>query len=138
MHHRPVDVSKGEDYIASLLSRAGYEFAREVTIEGVKRKQLLRYDFGVYSNGVLQSLIEVQGQQHYVRVNVFQPTRADFTRYQEHDRIKISACLARGLPLYIIPYCDLDSIQSAQDIFQDKYLAKSKWHNDNNNPYKHN
>lgn len=138
MHYRPTDVSKGEDYIASLLSRAGYKFAREVIIEGVKRKQALRYDFGIYSNGELQSLIEVQGQQHYVQVKMFQPTRADFTRYQEHDRIKISACLARGIPLYIIPYCDLETIQSAQDIFQDKYLAKSKWHNDKNNPYKHN
>ena len=103
-------MSKGEDYIASLLSRADYKFAREVSIEGVRRKQALRYDFGIYSNGELQSLIEVQGQQHYVQVKMFQPTHTDFTRYQEHDRIKISACLARGLPLYIIPYCDLETI----------------------------
>lgn len=129
-------MSKGEEQIAKLLSREHYKYAREVTIAGVRRHQSLRYDFGVYKKDKLSALIEVQGEQHYHQVKLYQPTKTEFTKQQEYDRIKISACLAREIPLYIIPYCDLPTIEKASDIFQDKYLAKTKWHNDNNNPYK--
>lgn len=128
-------MSKAEDKIVGILSRAGIELAREVIIPGVRRKQMLRYDVGIYENGKLRALIEVQGEQHYHQVKIFQPKISDFQKQQEHDRIKISACLARGIPLYIIPYYDLDKIISIDDIFQQKYLAKSKWHNDKNNPF---
>lgn len=40
-------MSKGEELIAHLLSRAGYAYEREYIIPNVKGKKPLRYDFAV-------------------------------------------------------------------------------------------
>ena len=125
-----MSMSKGEELIARLLSHAGYIYEQEYIIPDVKGKKPLRYDFAVLDRrGKVQCLIEFEGRQHY------EYTQA-FYRYQEHDRIKINACLARGLPLYIIPYTEEGNLKSVQDLFQPKFLPKSKWHNDYNNPLK--
>ena len=56
--------------------------------------------------------------------------RAKFLRQQENDRRKISYALANNIKMYIIPYWEKENIKNSQDIFQDKFLVKSKWHND--------
>ena len=130
-------MSKGEELIARLLSRAGYTYEREYIISDVKGKKPLRYDFAILDRrGNVQCLIEFEGRQHYEYTPYFHENPQAFYRYQEHDRIKINACLARGLPLYIIPYTEEENLKSAQDLFQPKFLPKSKWHNDYNNPLK--
>ena len=130
-------MSKGEELIARLLSRAGYTYEREYIIPDVKGKKPLRYDFAVLDRrGNIQCLIEFEGRQHYEYTPYFHENPQAFSRYQEHDRIKINACLARGLPLYIIPYTEEENLKSADDLFQSKFLPKSKWHNDYNNPLK--
>ena len=40
-------MSKGEELIARLLSRAGYAYEREYIIPDVKGKKPLRYDFAI-------------------------------------------------------------------------------------------
>ena len=32
--------------------------------------------------------------------------------------------------MYINPYWEKENIKTSKDIFQDKFLVKSKWHND--------
>lgn len=124
-------MSNGEEKIAKILAKERITFQREVVLPYVKRKQPLRYDFGIFNDKKeLVALIEFNGLQHYKQVPHFQKTRQDFEKQKEYDRIKISASLARGTPLYIIPYTDEWQINSSKDIFQEKYLAKSKWHND--------
>ena len=49
---------------------------------------------------------------------------------QEHDRRKISYCLANDIKIYIIPFWEIDKITTAQDLFNDKFLARSRWKND--------
>jgi hypothetical protein len=49
---------------------------------------------------------------------------------QEHDRRKISYCLANNIKIYIIPYWELPKITSAAELFSDKYLARDRWKND--------
>ena len=130
-------MSKGEELIARLLSRAGYTYEREYIIPDVKGKKPLRYDFAILDRrGNVQCLIEFEGRQHYEYTPYFHENPQAFQRYQEHDRIKINACLARGLPLYIIPYTEEENLKCADDLFQPKFLPKSKWHNDYNNPLK--
>lgn len=130
-------MSKGEERIAQLLTHEGYKFQREYIIPQVKGKQPLRYDFAVLArDGTLECLIEFEGRQHYEFTPHFHENRQAFARYQEHDRIKISACLARRIPLYVIPYTDEEKLLCAHDIFNPIYLPKSKWHNDYHNPTK--
>ena len=124
-------MSKGEERIAKILARHGYNFKREVVLPNVQRKQPLRYDFGIYDrNGNIVALIEFNGAQHYRQVQKFQKTQRDLDKQKEYDRIKISAALARNIPLFIIPYTEEENLFDPKDIFQDKFKAKTKWHND--------
>ena len=88
---------------------------------------LYRYDFYLPS---LNILIEAQGAQHYEHSKFFHKKRSDFTKAQERDRRKISYALAHKIPLYCIPYWDIESIKTPSDIFKPSYLATSKFHND--------
>ena len=49
---------------------------------------------------------------------------------QEHDRRKISYALANDIKIYIIPYWEISKITVARQLFQEKYLAKTRWKND--------
>lgn len=88
---------------------------------------LYRFDFFLKEKNII---IECQGAQHYTFTKIFYKNRSDFTKAQERDRRKISYCLSKKISLYCIPYWDIDSIKKFSDITQDKYLAKTKFHND--------
>ena len=75
-------------------------------------------------------IIEFQGQQHYQYIEKFYRNRAQFESAKERDRRKISYCLAKNIPIYIIPYWEIDNIHSAADLFNQKFLAKNRWKND--------
>jgi hypothetical protein len=47
------------------------------------------------------------------------------------DMRKISYCLAHNIPLYIIPYWEIDNIKRAEDLFNPKFLAKDRYKNYN-------
>lgn len=56
-------MSKGEERIAKLLSRANYSFEREYIIQDVRGKKPLRYDFAVFNkDGSIKCLIEFEGR----------------------------------------------------------------------------
>lgn len=120
-------MSKGEDKIIHLLRAANIKFEREKTFTDLRGGKF-RYDFYLPSYNIL---IEVDGEQHFKQVKVFQKTRSDFLKQQEHDRRKNSYCLSRGILLYRIPYWEIQYIKSFQDIISKKFLVKDKWHNDN-------
>lgn len=119
-------MSKGEERIASLLRKDRIKFEREKQFKDL-RQGLYRFDFYLIDKNIL---IEFQGQQHYIFVSKFYSNRSDFTKACERDRRKISYCLAKKIPLYIIPYWELENLNSSNDLFQDKFLARSKFHND--------
>ena len=121
-----MNTSSYEQHIIQILRAAGVKFIREKTYSDLKGGRF-RFDFYLPGFGCL---IEVDGLQHFRQVAKFQRTRADFLKQQEHDRQKNSYCLANNIPLYRIPYWELSSIQSIKDIFNPKFLVKSKWHND--------
>lgn len=88
---------------------------------------LYRYDFFLPE---INTVLEVNGEQHYTYTKKFFKSKTDFSRAQERDRRKISYALARGIKIYCIPYWEIDKLSSVDDLFSQKFLAQSKFHND--------
>ena len=122
-------MSKGEEKVIQLLKKGRYKFEREKRFTDLKKGKY-RFDFYVHRGRSKFCLIELQGQQHYQQVKKFHRTRAEFVAAQERDRRKISYCLANQIPLYVIPYWELDKLTSAADLFQEKFRARDRWKND--------
>lgn len=121
-------MSKLEEKIITLLQKDGYRFRREKSYKDLNKGKY-RFDFEVYVDGA-PALVEIQGNQHYQRVQKFFHSRKEFLKQQERDRRKISYCIVHGIPLYVVPYWEVEKLNSAKEIFQEKYLAKSMWKND--------
>ena len=115
-------MSSYEDKIVRILRGGSISFVREKTFDDL-RKGLYRFDFYIPARNVL---IEVDGEYHWRPIR----GRAALLKQQEHDRRKNSYCLAHKIPLYRIPFWELDNIQKVSDIFQDRFLIKTKFHND--------
>lgn len=122
-------MSKGEDKIVDLLNQAGIYFIREKTFSDLKGGKF-RYDFYLpyVEGGPL--IIEFNGEQHYHYVTRFYKNRQQWMKQLEHDRRKISYCLANGIKIQEIPFWELNNIQKAADLFKDEYTAKTRWKND--------
>lgn len=120
-------LSKFEEKIARILTDARVPFIREKTFKDLKHGYL-RFDFYFPLTG---ACCEIDGPQHMEYTKFFHKKRSDFTKAQERDRVKNSYCLARNIPLYRIPYWEMDNIHCVSDLFQDKFLVRSKYHNDN-------
>lgn len=87
----------------------------------------LRFDFYLpYFN----ILVEYDSLIHFKQVPKFHKNRQDFIHAQENDRRKNSYALAKSIKLYRIPEWELMNIKNLSDILQDKFLVKTKWHND--------
>lgn len=119
-------MSKGEEHLIRILRAANIKFEREKTFSDLKGGKF-RYDFYLPFYNIL---IEVDGEQHFKQVKKFQKTRKEFLHQQENDRRKNSYALANKIILIRIPYWEINNLKSFKDLFQDKFLVKSKWHND--------
>lgn len=85
---------------------------------------LFRYDFYLPQ---YNAIIEVNGQQHYTEA---WGGRTKLMKQKENDRRKISYALANNIAIYIIPYWDINKINTLEDILNKKYQATSRWFND--------
>ena len=120
-------MSNLELHILKILKQEGIPFVREKTFSDL-RKNKYRFDFYLPKQNVL---IEINGAQHYENISFFYKNRIEFKKAQERDRRKISYALANEIPLYIIPHWEIQNIKNSKQIFQKKFLATSKYHNDN-------
>ena len=122
-------MSKGEDKIVDLLNHKKIKYQREKTFSDLKHG-LFRYDFFLpyYDGG--PAIIEFNGEQHYHYVSRFYKNPREWRKMQEHDRRKISYALANDIKIFIIPFWEIDNIHSAYELFQEKFLAKTRWKND--------
>ena len=123
-------MSKYEDKIINLLNNAQITFLREKTFSDLKRG-LFRFDFYIPNLQGAPAIVEVDGEQHFKPIY----GRQAFLKGQEHDRRKNSYCLANNIPLYRIPYWEIKNLAEAKDIFKEKFLVKSRWHNDQLTPH---
>lgn len=119
-------MSSYEEKIIQILKKNKVPFIREKTFQDLK-KGLYRFDFFLPRENCL---IEVDGEQHYRFNKRFHKTRQDFLKAQERDRRKNNYALAHGIPLYRIPYWEIDELCGISQIFDEKYLVKSMYHND--------
>lgn len=111
-----------ESYFIQLFKKERVSFVREKTYKDLKNGAF-RFDF--YLNN-FDVLVEVDGEQHFKPVY----GRPAFLKGQEHDRRKNSYCLAKGIKLYRIPYWEIKNITKVEQIFNEKFLVKNRWHND--------
>lgn len=122
-------MSSYEEKIIKVLKKEKIRFQREKTFSDLKKGKY-RFDFYIPDYHGAPALVEVNGVQHYKQVKKFQKTRQDFLAQKERDRKKISYCLAHRIDLYIIPYWDIDKIDSAKTLFNPAYKAHSRWYCD--------
>ena len=119
-------MSSYEEKIIQILKKNKVPFVREKTFQDLK-KGLYRFDFFLPRENCLR---EVDGEQHYGFHKRFHKTRQDFLKAQERDRRKNNYALAHGIPLYRIPYWEMDELCGLPQIFDEKHLVKSMYHND--------
>lgn len=122
-------MSKGEDKIRRLLDEAGAVYVQEKTFKDLKQG-LFRFDFYVLNVAGAPAIVEYNGEQHYFSNPRFFKNRYEFLHQQNNDRRKISYCLANNIPIYCIPFWELDKIEKATDLFQTKFRANDRWKND--------
>lgn len=122
-------MSKGEDQVARILREAHIPFIQEKSFTDLKHNKF-RYDFYCPDVDGAKRIIEVNGEQHYHQIQHFHPTRAAYLKQQEHDRRKISYAIANNIAIYCIPYWELINIYQVDDLFNEAFRAKSRWHND--------
>lgn len=118
-------MSKYEDIVISILRKEHINFLREKTFSDLKHG-LFRFDFYILDLNGAPVIIEVDGEQHFKPIY----GRQAFLKGQEHDRRKNSYCLANNIPLYRIPYWEINDIKNISDIFTNAHLVKNRWHND--------
>lgn len=125
-------LSKGARKIFNILQNNNLSFQLEyefIDLVG-KKKVPLRYDFAILCGGRPIALIEFDGEAHFQQIKHFQQTTDKFKQAQERDRKKNQYALRNNIPLYRIPYWDIDKINTINDILQIKYRVKTKYHND--------
>ena len=123
-------MSKYEEQIVLILKQSKIKFFREKTFSDLKHG-LFRFDFYIPNLQGAPAIVEVDGEQHFKPVY----GRQSFLKGQEHDRRKNSYCLANNIPLYRIPYWEIKNLRTADDIFKDEFLVKTRWHNDYLSPH---
>lgn len=117
-------MSSYEEKIVKILKAAAIKFQREKTFSDLRGGKY-RYDFYIPSTN---TILEIDGQFHFKPIRGEQELKAQ----KERDRRKNSYALAHNIPLYRIPYWDLDNngIKNYNNLIQKKYLVTSRWHND--------
>ena len=124
-------LSRGARKIRDILENSNLTYQTEFTpskLSSFKNKPL-RFDFAIIHNGQL-IFIEYDGEQHFKYVPYFHKTKQQFSNAKGRDRHKNNYALAHKIPLYRIPYFEIENIKQFKDIIQDKFLVKTKWHCD--------
>lgn len=125
-------LSKGAQKIASILRQHLLPYSCEYEFSDLRGKKgvPLRFDFAVFNHGKLLALVEYDGEMHFQRVNHYHKNQSDYLRAKERDRVKNKYCLMNNIPLYRIPYFEIDNINTLQDIFSAEHRVTTKYHND--------
>ena len=107
--------SKLEIMTEEILKRHGLKYDTQIKFDDLigTGGGALSYDFGIYKDDKISTLIECQGLQHYEPVEYFGGIE-QFERQQLHDRLKRDFARAQNMELIEIPY----SYQTSEEIEQ--------------------
>jgi hypothetical protein len=122
-------LSKGEELIKNILEREGISFKREYSFPDLLsfKKKPLRFDFAIIENGKVTALIEWDGQQHYEYIEHFSKNKQKWNYLRANDVKKCRYALMNNIPLYHIPYTQIDKIYTSKDIFNESFKIKNKF-----------
>lgn len=115
-------ISLGEAKITKILQDSQIEYTAQKTFADFKNENNICYRFDFYING---KIIEYDGIQHFKTKNSGWDTQEQFEKTQKNDYIKNKYCLDNHIPLYRIPYWELNNINTFKDLFQEKFLITS-------------
>ena len=104
--------SRGEIKIKEVLEMNQIRFEREYIFPELVSSsgRPLRFDFAIFDDsGVIDYLIEYQGEQHYTSVDHFGGQR-HLQRQKYNDLKKREFCYKYNYPLVIIPYWEYEEI----------------------------
>lgn len=119
-------MSKGEQLIKSILENENVRYQQEKIFTDLRNGKM-RFDFFLPELGIL---LEYDGEGHFQQIKKFYKNQQEFNHAKQNDRYKNSYALSRGIPLYRIPYWDINKITTLNDITQPQYLVQTRWHND--------
>ena len=115
-------MSSYEDKVVRILRAGSIKFEREKTFEDLRQGRY-RFDFYIPARN---TCLEVDGQYHWKPIH----GRKELLAQKERDRRKNSYCLAHKIPIYRIPYWEIDNLKKVEDLFQKKFYVTSIWWND--------
>lgn len=101
--------SKAEILIEQWLIKNNISYCRQYTFNDCKKIRKLRFDFAIFRNDKLFTLIEYQGSQHYSAIDHFGGIEK-FEIQNKNDNIKSDYCKTNKIPLLIIPFWDFKGI----------------------------
>ena len=122
-------ISKEASLILNILKINKINYKLEYTFPDLKGRRGVpfRYDFAIFNKqNQLKALIEYDSKLHFDKNNNLVK---NYKHYRENDLKKNRYAITHNIPLYRISYWDLKEIKTLQDIFKEKYLVKSLWHN---------
>ena len=121
--------SNGERCIREILEKEKIQYQQEYSFSSLVsfKGKPLRFDFAIFNNNKIIGLIEYQGEQHYKFVEHFSKNKVKWTYARTLDYLKCRFSLMNNIPLYCIPYTELNNLHTSRDIFNEKFLIKTKW-----------
>ena len=103
------NIFSGEERIKDFLEINNIKYEREYTFSDCYYKGKLRFDFAVFYNKRLYSLIEYDGSQHFKSVKYFGGERG-FKKRKIRDNIKNNYCEQNEIKLIRIPFYKKNSL----------------------------
>lgn len=101
--------SKGEQSIRDILERLETNFVEQFKFDDCVDKAQLPFDFAIFKNGKLKSLIEYDGIQHF---RGWHKKADSLKEIQRRDNIKNEYCKRKNIKLIRIPYTKFSEIES--------------------------
>ena len=121
-------MSKTENLLEKIFIENNIPYQREYSFYDLKGKRdYLRFDFALFKDGKLDTLVEYDGGQHFTQT-FFHKTTKSYLSSLERDRTKNRYCLLKKIKLIRIPYNY--SINGLNFLNDDSLVVKSIYHND--------
>lgn len=103
------NTSKGEQRIETFLKDNNLSYKTQKTFPNLKYKRKLRFDFSIEQNGIISTLIEFDGEQHF-KANNYMGGLQKLRSTQLRDQLKNDYCIKNNIKLIRIKYTEIDSI----------------------------
>lgn len=95
---------------------------------------MARYDFAILNeNNEAKILIEYHGRQHYEVANSWNDSEDDLLERKMKDKLKREWANKNNIPLYEIPYWELDNIENilnnilSTESQDEEVVAQNEW-----------